>query len=179
VIIETERLTMRPLTMADAPEVRVLLDDPAIAAELPAVGHPPTEGAAEQWIEGATKDITFACIERAEGAFGGIVALHLEPGNRAQLGGWCGKPWRHNGYAVEAMHACVRYGYEVLGLKTIYALRKGRLWVAPRDFGDRHLPFRHDPNGWHILDEVDDVERPSRGPVARIGQRLGRAFRRG
>ena len=137
--------------------------------------HPLPEDGAEVWIRSTLDDVTFACIQRDEDAFGGIVALHLEPGNRAQLGGWCGKPWRHNGYAVEAMHACVRYGYEVLGLKTIYALRKGRLWVAPRESGKRHLPFKHEPASWHILDEAAEAGQ-SRNPIARIGQRLGQMF---
>src|SRR5205823_1080736 len=129
--------------------------------------HPLPEGGAEEWIRSAMEDVTFACVERAENAFGGIVALHLEPGNRAQLGGWCGEPWRHNGYAVEAMHAAVRYGYEALGLETIYALRKGRLWIAPRDFADRRLPFRHSPNEWHLLDETgEEASRPPRPNAA-------------
>jgi len=177
VIIETERLTLRPIALEDAPVLQELLNDPAITEELPAVPYPLPPNGAEQWIRGAMKDITFACVQREQQALGGIVALHLEPGNRAQLGGWCGEVWRHNGYAVEAMHAAVRYGYEELGLDTIYALRKGRLWIAPKDSRDRHLPFRHAPNSWHVLEDVG-VDEPSRNPIAWIGQRLGRVFRR-
>lgn len=177
-IIETERLTLRPLTMEDEPVIRELLDDPFIAAQLPAVRHPLPEDGAKRWIETATEDITFACIRRDDGALGGIVALHLEPGNRAQLGGWCGEGFRHEGYAVEAMHACVRYGYESLGLKMIYALRKGRLWIAPRDSENRHLPFKHEPSSWHLLDQIDEEGAADRNPAASIGQRLGRLFGR-
>ena len=176
-IIETERLTMRPLTIEDAPDVQRLLNDPTVAAQLPAVPYPLPEGGAEEWIRSATEDATFACVERAENAFGGIVALHLEPGNRAQLGGWCGEPWRHNGYAVEAMHAAVRYGYEVLGLTTIYALRKGRLWIAPRDFADRRLPFRHSPDEWHILEQAGEESSRLPAPMAAIGRKTARLRR--
>lgn len=175
-IIETERLTMRPVALDDAPVLQVLLDDPAITAELPAVPYPLPPGGAEEWVRTAMEDVTFACIQRETGDLGGIVALHLEPGNRAQLGGWCGGPWRHDGYAVEAMHACVRYGYEELGLDTIYALRKGRLWIAPRDSDARHLPFRHAPNSWHLLEDVGE-DGPSLARSS-FGQRLNRLFRR-
>jgi len=177
VIIETERLTLRPIALEDAPVLQELLNDPAITEQLPSVPHPLPPNGAEEWIRGAKNDVTFACVQREEQALGGVVALHLEPGNRAQLGGWCGEPWRHNGYAVEAMKAAVRYGYEELGLERIYALRKGRLWIAPRDFGSRHLPFKHDPTAWHLLEEAAE-EGVSRNPIARIGQRLSLVFRR-
>jgi hypothetical protein len=177
VIIETERLTMRPVALEDAPVFQKLLDDPAIAAQLPAVPHPLPANGGEEWVRTAMEDITFACIQRETGDLGGVVALHLEPGNRAQLGGWCGEAWRHDGYAVEAMYACVRYGYEELGLDTIYALRKGRLWIAPRSFGGRHMPFRHAPESWHLLDDAV-VDEPSRNPFTKIGERLARVLRR-
>ena len=128
VIIETERLTLRPLTLDDAPTIQELFDDPSIAEQLPSVRYPLPPDGAERWIREVQEDVTFGCVGREEdtmGVLGGFVGLHLEPGNRAQIGGWCGKQFRHNGYAVEAGRAVVRYGYEVLGLKTIYALRKG------------------------------------------------------
>jgi Acetyltransferase (GNAT) domain len=176
VIIETERLTMRPIALDDGPLLQKLLDDPAIAEQIPSVRHPLPPNGGEQWVREAMEDVTFACIQRETGDLGGVVALHLEPGNRAQLGGWCGEAWRHEGYAVEAMHACVRYGYEELGLDTIYALRKGRLWIAPREFADRHLPFRHAPESWHVLDDIGE-DGPSRaGSSFRL--RLGRFLRR-
>jgi hypothetical protein len=179
VIIETERLTLRPLSLDDAPVLRELLNDPAIAEQLPSVPYPLPPNGAEQWIQETMNDLTFACVGREEetmGVLGGFIGLHPEPGNRAQIGGWCGKEFRHNGYAVEAGRAVVRYGYDVLGLETIYALRKGRLWVAQREFEDRHLPLRHAPGDWHILEDIGEDE-PSRNLIASIGQRLSRVFR--
>jgi hypothetical protein len=179
VIIETKRLRLRPLTIEDAPKVKQFLDDPKVAAQLPSVPHPLPEGGAEEWIQSSSSDLMFAVVGRQTGAFGGVIGLHLEEGNRAQLGGWCGKPYRLNGYATEALHAVVRYGYEELGLSTIYALRKGRLWIAPTDFAEQRLPFRHDPDSWQVLEQVDGGSGPSRNPVARIGERLSRVLRRG
>jgi hypothetical protein len=180
VIIETERLTLRPLTLDDAPTIQELFDDPSIAEQLPSVRYPLPPDGAERWIREVQDDVTFGCVGREEdtmGVLGGFVGLHLEPGNRAQIGGWCGKQFRHNGYAVEAGRAVVRYGYEVLGLKTIYALRKGRLWVASPEAAGRHLPLRHEPDGWHILDTVAEEDEPDRGRVARTRQLRG-LFRR-
>jgi hypothetical protein len=178
VIIETERLRLRPLTIDDAPKVRQFLDDPKVAAELPSVPHPLPEGGAEEWIRSSSSDLMFAVVGRQTGAFGGVIGLHLEEGNRAQLGGFCAKPYRLNGYAAEALHAVVRYGYEELGLGTIYALRKGRLWIAPVDFAEQRLPFRNAPDSWSVLEQTDDVDDAARNPVARPGERIGRIFRR-
>jgi GNAT acetyltransferase-like protein len=180
VIIETDRLTLRPLTLADAPVLQELLDDPSISDQLPSVPHPLPPGGAEQWIRETMNDLTFACVGREEatmGVLGGFIGLHLEPGNRAQIGGWCGKPFRHNGYAVEAGRAVVRHGYEVLGLETIYALRKGRLWVATRDFSDGKLPFRHVRDQEHILQDVGEPTSNLSRPIAPVGRRTARLRR--
>jgi [ribosomal protein S5]-alanine N-acetyltransferase len=174
VIIETPRLTLRPLSLDDAPAVQELLNDPTIAEQLPSVNYPLAADGAEAWISEAMNDVTFACVGRTDdtmGVLGGFIGLHLEPGNRAQIGGWCGAQFRHNGYAVEAGRAVVKYGYEVLGLETIYALRKGRLWVASPEADDRHLQLRNAPEEWHMLDRLE-TERPNRNPLAKIGERL-------
>ena len=172
-IIETERLTLRPLTLDDAPTVQELFDDPSNHRAAPVCALPFPAGRRGKWIREVKDDLTFGCVGREEdtmGVLGGFVGLHLEPGNRAQIGGWCGKQFRHNGYAVEAGRAVVRYGYEVLGLKTIYALRKGRLWVASPEAAGRHLPLRHEPDGWHILDPIEEETSRDRNRVARTGQ---------
>ena len=175
-IIETKRLSLRPLTIEDAPKVQRFLDDPTIAEQLPAVPHPLPEGGAEEWIRSSSAGLMFAVVGRRTGTFGGVIGLHVEEGNRAQLGGWCVKPFRKNGYATEALHAVVLYGYQELGLSTIYALRKGRLWIAPADFDEQRIPFRHAPDSWHLLDRVGDES--GRNPLTRIGRGLGRVLRR-
>ena len=177
-MIETERLILRPLTPEDAPVLQELLNDPAIASELPSVPHPLPPGGAEEWIRGAMQDVTFAILgrdERTQGKVVGVIGIHLEPGNRGSVGGWVAAEWRHNRIAVEALHAAVRYGYESLGLTTVYMLRKGRLWVAPNDFDDPHIPFKRERAARHILNTVEDGP----GALRRASRRLARVLGRG
>ena len=169
-ILETKNLRLRPLTIDDVAWVKDLLSDPAISAELPAVGYPVTEKDAEEWVRGALKDITFAIERPADGSIGGVIALHLEEGNRGQVGGWCGEPFRKNGYAEESLHAIVRYGYEELGLSAVYMFRKGKLWIAERDADDRRIPFRYQPDGWDTM----GADTAPRGFVGRLAAAIGR-----
>ncbi len=176
-IIETERLRLRPLTMDDVAWVKELLSDPKVAAALPAVPYPVTDADVEVWVRGALQDVTFAIERPADGAVGGVIGIHLEDGNRGQVGGWCGEPYRRNGYAAEALHAIVRYGYEELGLETVYTFRKGRLWVAPPDFAERRLPFRRERRAGDGRAEADDEQRPV--PASRrLLVRLRRSYAR-
>lgn len=180
-MIETERLILRPLTLDDAPVLQELMDDPSISEELPAVAHPLPPGGAEAWIRDALQDPTFALIARQgleQGKIVGVIGIHLEDGNRGAIGGWVAREWRHSGYAVDALRACVRYGYEVIGLTTVYMFRKGRLWVAPADFGNRHLPFERDTTAGQVLNEAVDGG-PTENPLARAGRRLSRLLGRG
>ncbi|MEE8532274.1 MAG: GNAT family N-acetyltransferase [Alphaproteobacteria bacterium] len=49
--LETPRLVLRPVTLADAPDVQRLVGDWAVARTLARVPHPYTDGMAEEWIE--------------------------------------------------------------------------------------------------------------------------------
>lgn len=169
-IIETERLRLRPLTLDDAPWVKEFMSDPRIAASLPAVPYPLTDEAVDEWIRGAMRDVTFAIERPEDGAVGGVVGIHLEEGNRGQIGCWCGEKYRRQGYFEEVAPAIVRYGYEELGLRVVYALRNGRVLIADRDVSDRRFPFRYDPDGWEIVEQT--VSGPGR--LRRAWSRLAR-----
>lgn len=170
-IIETERLRLRPLTLDDFSWVKEFMSDPRIAASLPAVPYPLTDEAVEEWIRGAIRDVTFAIERPEDGAVGGVVGIHLEEGNRGQIGCWCGEEYRRQGYFEEVAPAIVRYGYEELGLRVIYALRNGRLLIAERDASNRRFPFRYEPDGWDVVDQ-------SAGEPGRLRRVLSRLSRR-
>src|SRR5579859_2248094 len=180
-MIESERLILRPLTLDDAPVLQELLDDPTIAEKIPSIPHPLPAGGAEEWIREAVNDVTFALIGREgpeRGEIVGVIGIHLEHGNRGAIGGWVAQEWRHKRYAVEALHACVRYAYEDLGLTTVYMLRKGRVWVAPPDFADHHIPFKRDPTAWEAMNDLSE-DGPVGSALARASRRLGQLIRRG
>jgi ribosomal-protein-alanine N-acetyltransferase len=121
-------LTLRPFTLADAPDVQRYASDRDVAATTLTIPHPYPDGAAEAWIathapryaEGRLA--SFAMTERGSGALVGAIGLHLEPQhNRAELGYWVAKPFWGRGYATEAAEAVIGFGFETLGLNKIHA----------------------------------------------------------
>lgn len=126
--ITTPHLVLRPLTMADAPDVQRLAGDRAIASTTASIPLPYEDGVAEQWIathrrrfeEDAGLDL--AVTRGADGLLVGAIGLRVERAHdRAELGYWIGKPYWGRGYATEAARALVHYGFDSLRLHRIYA----------------------------------------------------------
>jgi [ribosomal protein S5]-alanine N-acetyltransferase len=126
--LKTERLLLRPFTLADAKDVQRLAGDRDIASTTAFIPHPYDDGVAEQWIamhqqrfeEGTWLNLAITCDP--EGALVGALGLRFEPEHdRAELGYWIGKPYWGRGYATEAARALVHYGFDTLGLHRIYA----------------------------------------------------------
>jgi RimJ/RimL family protein N-acetyltransferase len=126
--ITTERLVLRPFTLADAPTVARLAGDRQIAATTIRIPHPYTLADAESWIgshqelfeEG--RSLPLAVTGRDGGELVGAVGLEtVHEHRRAELGYWIGKEYWNRGYASEAAAAMVRFGFESLGLNRIFA----------------------------------------------------------
>ncbi len=132
--LHTERLVLRPFTLADAPDVQRLAGDRDVAATVGDIPHPYEDGLAEQWIAGHEEqfrkgdEVVFAITKNDDGHLIGAIGLHLKPGKAAfwaELGYWIGKPWWNRGYATEAAGAVLEYGFETLGLNRIQASHFG------------------------------------------------------
>lgn len=126
--IETERLTLRPFTQADAPLVHKLASDRALAATTLSLPHPYTLEHALTWISthadkfAAAQEVNFAVVLRENSYLIGSLTLRLEPPHdRAELGYWIGKAYWNHGFCTEAARAVLRYGFEYLNLNRIYA----------------------------------------------------------
>lgn len=126
-ILETPRLILRAFVPGDAPRVRELAGDHAIAAMTCAIPHPYPEGAAEEWIASlpesweSGKSVHFALTLRATGELiGGCGLVFNELHKRAELGYWIGKPYWNNGYATEAARAAIQYAF-ARGFKRVFA----------------------------------------------------------
>jgi len=126
--LQTDRLTLRPFTLDDANEVRPLVGEKEIAATTLNIPHPYPDGAAENWIskhkeqyqEG--KAATFAIILSETGKIIGAIGLGIKRKHaHAEMGYWVGKPYWNNGYATEAGHAILRYGFKSCDLNRIHA----------------------------------------------------------
>ncbi len=128
IILEAQRLILRPFQESDIPEIVHLLQDPAISETTLNIPYPYTESHARHWLVAQRQDweagrgYTFAITRRADDQLLGAIDIRPKPRFRkAELGYWIGKPYWGQGYATEAVRTIMRYGFETLGLNRIYA----------------------------------------------------------
>jgi ribosomal-protein-alanine N-acetyltransferase len=164
--LRTERLILRPLTLADAPAVQLLAGDRAVADTTLLIPHPYPEGAAEKFITGVTKDwadkksAVFAITLQRTGELRGTIGLILEPKHaRAEMGYWVGVPYWSQGICTEAAARLIQFGFEKLNLNKIQAHHftrnpaSGRVMVK---IGMKHEGhFRQHVRKW---DHFEDLE---------------------
>jgi [ribosomal protein S5]-alanine N-acetyltransferase len=138
----TPRLTLRPFAITDALRVRELAGDARVAATTAHIPHPYPCGLAEDWIRSHShlaqdgKQYHFAVTlagtrtpgREADwfdtghliGAVSLMVANQPEPG-WAELGYWIGVSYWNRGFATEAAHAVLTFGFERKGLRRVVA----------------------------------------------------------
>ena len=126
--LHTERLTLRPLTLADAADLHRLVNDVEIARNTMMIPHPYPEGLAEEWIgthqEKFEKntEIVFGIERREDGAFIGVIGVIPEPHDMAEFGYWIGQEYWNHGYATEAAAAVIDYTFRTLSVNRVEAL---------------------------------------------------------
>lgn len=126
-ILETERLTLRRWTEADAESLYEYAKDSDVG---PVAGWPPHKSVAESLevirnvFNGAQ---WYAICEKGSDKAIGAVELKLnghtnmtERDDECELGYWIGKPFWGRGYMPEAARELIRYGFEELGMTTIW-----------------------------------------------------------
>ncbi len=120
----TARLTLRPFTVDDAPAVQRLASEYEVALNTLMIPHPYPEGTAEQWIATHVGDFEENRIHHFAldaGKLIGAMALVMKDAGMAEIGYWIGVPYWGRGFATEAATEVVRYGFEDLGLRRVYA----------------------------------------------------------
>jgi len=147
-MLTTERLLLRAFTLADAPELRSLVNSREVALNTLRIPFPYPDGEAERWIathdDAAQKgDHVFAVTLRDPSAFVGCVGLHVKADHdHAELGYWIGVPYWGHGYATEAAGAVLRFGFETLPLNRIFAMHFSRNPASGRVL--QKLGMRHE-----------------------------------
>lgn len=106
-VIATARLSIAPLTEADATALAVITDDPAIIRRVDFLAAPFGPAEARALIAG---DPGFHGVRlRADGALIGMIGIHRRPDDGAlpcfEIGYWIGTAWQRRGYAREALTA--------------------------------------------------------------------------
>jgi [ribosomal protein S5]-alanine N-acetyltransferase len=164
--LETERLRLRPFTLADAADVQRLAGAREIASTTLLIPHPYEDGMAEEWISGQAelfrrgKQACFAVTRRDDGALVGSVTLTINaPHRRAEMGYWIGLPFWGMGYGTEAARATLGYAFGELGLARVHAHHLTRNPSSGRvlqKIGMRHegtLPRHY--NKWGVLEDIE------------------------
>jgi [ribosomal protein S5]-alanine N-acetyltransferase len=115
-VIETERLLIRPFTAHDAEALLAIWGDPANERFIGAT--PPRS--VEQTREWIGRGMPWGVWERDTGELVGDCGLFRNDGEWELAYGFRRDRWG-SGYATEAGAACIRYGFEQLGLDRIVA----------------------------------------------------------
>ena len=117
-MIETERLLIRPFTAADSEDLLAVWSDPANERF---IGATPPESI-DDLRAGIERGMRWGVWERETGELVGDCGLFFDEGHGEwELAyGFRRDRWGR-GYATEAARACVRYGFDELGLDKIVA----------------------------------------------------------
>lgn len=127
-ILETERLILRPWREDDAEDLFLYAQDPRVG---PSAGWPPhtsVENSREIILTILSAADTFAVVPKSMGHAAGSIGLTIGagsslklPADEAEIGFWIGVPFWGQGLIPEAVRALARYGFEGLDLKKIWA----------------------------------------------------------
>ncbi|SCL74837.1 putative ribosomal N-acetyltransferase YdaF [Methanoculleus chikugoensis] len=164
-VLATDRLLLRPYTMADARAVQRLCGDYAVSAAT-LLPHPYPDGLAEIWIaslsEGAERGeaAAFAVTLARDGTLIGGTRLRIETDHaRGELGFWIAKYCWGRGYATEAVRAVIEYGFSALGLHRIHAMHFSRNPASGRVMAKCGMVHEGRLRGhiqkWGIYEDVD------------------------
>lgn len=128
VVLQSERLILRPLTMEDIPALLPLIGAREVAATTLRIPHPYTMEDAKRFLE-----YSDGAWEKQEGALfsiflrdgdrlcGGIGLESNREHHQAEIGYWLGVPFWGSGYCTEAVREILAYGFGTLRLNRIHA----------------------------------------------------------
>jgi len=128
IILETERLILRKLTLDDLPATRdIVCDEQTMCAWNGAWSEEENREAIEKQIRGYREDGfgRWAVVLKETGIVIGICGLqycNTDQDSVLEVGYLFNRAYWHNGYAAEAAIACKRYALEVLGFDEVFSL---------------------------------------------------------
>ncbi|AFY92282.1 GNAT family N-acetyltransferase [Chamaesiphon minutus] len=128
-ILETTRLILRPLSLADVPSLQSVSGVRKIADTMISIPHPYPDGEAERYIQRQISELeaghafTFAIDRQPDREFSGIIEIRDIDREHAQaeLSFWLATELWGRGYMSEAIQPIIRFGFETLDLNRLYA----------------------------------------------------------
>jgi len=121
-VLETKRLVLRAPRLGDAKTVASLINDRRIAENIARVPHPYQMSDAESFIADSNKaraEPVFLITLRDKSIIG-VCSLTMQE-EAPHLGYWLGVEHWGKGYATEAMHAVIDYGFTDLDYEALQA----------------------------------------------------------
>jgi 8-oxo-dGTP diphosphatase len=128
--LKTERLTLRPLRLADAEDMHRLVNDWEVTRTLAEIPYPYPRALADEWIastlgqmaEGTGYHLAITGKEGRTETLVGLVGLRVDRGTRnARLGYWVGRKFWGHGVATEAAKRLTSWAFANLPLDLIAA----------------------------------------------------------
>jgi [ribosomal protein S5]-alanine N-acetyltransferase len=126
-VLQTKRLTLRPLQPGDARDLVRLINDPEIARNTLRIPYPYPAALADEWIATHQKDlgendeVVWGITMRETDEFMGVIGIVPKPFNVGEIGYWLARAHWGRGYASEAAAAVIRYGFEQRAFNRIEA----------------------------------------------------------
>lgn len=126
-ILETERLILRPWEDSDAEDLYRYASDPKVGPIAGWPVHKSVENSLEIIRGVLSEPETYAVVLKAAGHPVGSIGLMMGkasrigiPDNEGEIGYWIGVPFWGQGLIPEAVREMLRYGFEELGLEKIW-----------------------------------------------------------
>ncbi|MBQ9195746.1 MAG: GNAT family N-acetyltransferase [Clostridia bacterium] len=123
-ILETERLILRPWQESDAEECYRYAKDPRVGPMAGWLAHTSVENSRQIIREGLSGPEIYAIVSKETGLPVGSIGLHHNDlavaEDEAELGFWVGVPYWGRGIVPEAARAVLRHAFEELGLARVW-----------------------------------------------------------
>jgi len=125
IILQTERLLLRPPVAADISRFVPFLNDFDVTKNLSRLPHPYSEDDGCAWVVRTAGErvrgeaFPFIVMEKTEGRLIGICGV--QPQLDFMLGYWFGKPYWGRGYATEAVRRVTKFAFDELGTNRLTA----------------------------------------------------------
>lgn len=126
-MLETKRLLLRPWTEKDAVPLYKYAKDPDVGPIAGWPVHTSVENSREIIQKVLSAPETYAVVLKETGEPIGSIGLMIGEWSNLQIGSsegeigyWIGKPYWGQGLMPEAVRECMRYGFDELGLTTLW-----------------------------------------------------------
>jgi len=110
-VVETEKLTLRPLRRSDMGMIEHYASDPRVARMTPTIPHPLPPGATEAFVtramQASREEDIWAMDGTAQGGpeLMGVISLKRMDRGQSEIGYWVGPPYWNTGLASDAVAA--------------------------------------------------------------------------